>query len=61
MIRYKEFTPAATWLNTTSIDIYSIIENLKPFTRYEVEVAGVTGAGVGNFSWIQCVTREGGE
>ncbi len=63
MIRHKEYGSNDNWLNTTNreTETYFTIDNLRPFTRYEVEVAGVTEAGVGKFSWMQCLTAEDGE
>eukprot|EP00794_Sanderia_malayensis_P011277 gene11277-12457_t len=59
--RYKMYSePVTGWRNLTNqnSDASLTIDGLKPFTRYEIEVAAVTEAGVGPFAWSYCVTDE---
>ena len=60
---YKLYETTGSWSNVTAHSVAKqiTIENLKPYTRYEIELAAFTGKGLGPSAWIQCRTLESGK
>ncbi len=62
LANYTTYDSNEGWKTSRFSSVFnsSEISGLKPFTRYQIYLAGYTSAGAGLFSWNHCKTGESG-